>query len=275
MRWERKALDVLRFNFNGKSFSTKDAFEVLNVEKGYAKGTVYRILHDLNDKGLVERLGRGIYRIPKIIEIKEKIKLSDKVEVKIIPGPLSEAKNLLNEKGIEFMITGGSVLYRFYHHLPRRLIHLIYVIKGSGEYAVNSLREIGLRALLNPKLGEISMALENFVERDFFVIREFSVLLGDSDGCASLERALVDLYFESTRKKIPYPEEEVGRIFSKVLRNERMNISNLFMLASRRGIKEEIKVIIKFIMPEVPIEIKNNIKYVNRVLKSIEKEDLR
>ena len=47
------------------------------------------------------------------------------------------------------------------------------------------------------------------------------------------------------------------------------------MLASRRGIKEEIKVIIKFIMPEVPIEVKNNINYVNRVLKAIEKEDLR
>jgi Fe2+ or Zn2+ uptake regulation protein len=261
--------------FNGNSFNTKDAFEVLNAKKGYSKGTVYRILHDLNNEGLIERLGRGIYRIHTIVEIKENISVSDKIEVVVIPGPLMKAKKLLNEKGIEFMITGESVLYRFHHHLPRRLIHLIYVIKGSGEYAVISLKEIGLRAILNPKLSEISMALDNFSERDFFVIREFSVLYGNVNGMASLERALVDLYFESTRKKIPYSEEEVGRIFSKVLRNERINISNLFMLASKRGIKDEIKVLLKFIKPEIQIEVKNNVNFVNKIIKAIEKEDLR
>jgi hypothetical protein len=274
MKWEDMALEALKSRFRSEVFGTEDAFRVLNRKKRYTKGTVYRILHDLCKKGSVERLGRGIYRIPKVVELKEGVVVSEKVTVELIPGPLNKARDLLEEKGIEFMITGGSVLYRF-HHLPRRLIHLIYVVKGAGELTVDLLREVGLRALLNPKRSEINMALENFPERDIFVVREFSDLPGNLDGGASLERALIDLYFESTRGRIPYPEEEVGRIFSKVLRDERINISRLFMLADRRGIKEEMKALVKFIEPEIPVKVKPGIKYVKKVLRAMEKEALR
>ena len=269
------ALKALESRFGSGIFNTEDAFIVLNREKRYSKGTVYRILHDFCKKGSVERLGRGIYRIPKAVELKEPVIVSDKLTVELIPGPLDKARNLLKEKGVEFMITGGSVLYRFHHHLPKRLIHLVYVVKGAGELVVTLLREAGLRSLFNPKHSEVNMALENFLERDIFVVREFSNLLGYIDGIASLERALVDLYFESTRGRIPYPEEEVGRIFSKVLRRERINISRLFMLANRRGIKEEMKALIKFIEPEIPFKVKPGIKYVKKVLWAMEKEALR
>jgi len=274
MKWEDMALKALKSRFGNEIFSTADAFRALNKEKRYRKGTVYRILHDLCKKGSVERLGRGIYRIPRAVELKERVMVPARSAVEFVPSPPSKARDLLKEKGIEFMITGGSVLYRF-HHLPKRLIHLVYVVKGAGELAVTLLRETGLRALLNPRRSEVNMALENFPERDIFVVREFSDLLGNIDGSASMERALVDLYFESTRGRIPYPEEEVGRIFSKVLRDERINISRLFMLANRRGIKEEMKALVKFVEPEIPIKVKPGIKYVKRVLRAMEKEDLR
>jgi len=268
MKWEDMALKVLKSRFRNEVFRTKDAFRVLSKEKGYPKGTVHRILHDLCKRGSVERLGRGIYRVPKVVKLKEGITVSKKLTIELVPGPLNKARDLLKEKGIEFMITGGSTLYRF-HHLPRRLIHLIYVVRGSGELAVTLLRDAGLRALFNPKRSEVNMALENFTERDIFVIREFSDLLGNVDEAANLERALVDLYFESTRGRIPYPEEEVGRIFSNVLRDERINISRLFMLADRRGIKEEMKALVKFVEPEIPVKVKPGIKYVKKVLRAM------
>lgn len=269
MKWKDAALKALKTRFRSEIFSTEEAFRVLNEEKRYSKGTAYRILHDLCKKGSVERLGRGIYRIPTSVELTARATVSDKLTVEVIPGPLTKARDLLYEKGIEFMITGGSVLYRF-HHLPKRLIHLVYVVKGAGELTVTSLREAGLRALLNPKRGEVNMALENFSERDIFVIREFSELLGDVDGAASMERALVDLYFESTRGRIPYPEEEVGRILSRVLRDERINISRLFMLADRRGIKEEMKALVKFIEPDIPVKVRPGTRYVRKVLRAME-----
>ena len=260
------ALESLKSEFGSKIFCTEDAFRVLNRGKRYTKGTVYRILHDLCKKRMVERFGRGIYRIS--AELKG---ASNNLTMELIPGSLNKARNLLKEKGIEFMITGSSVLYRFHHHLPRRLIHLIYVVRGSGELAVTLLRKAGFRALLDPRRNEMSMALENFPESEIFVIREFSNIPGSVDGSACMERALVDLYFESTRGRIPYPEEEVSRIFSKVLRNERINISHLFMLASRRGVKDEIKTLVKFIEPEMPIKVKQGIKHVDKVLRGVER----
>ena len=85
-----------------------------------------------------------------------------------------------------------------------------------------------------------------------------------------MERALVDLYFESTRGRIPYPEEEVGRILSRVLRDERINISRLFMLADRRGIKEEMKALVKFIEPDIPVKVRPGTRYVRKVLRAME-----
>ena len=275
MKWEESAFELLKTRFGKRIFSVADALSVLSEKKKYSRGTVYRLLHDLNEEGFLERVGRGFYRIREVFELKEKVTVSDRFALEFIPNPLIKVADLLKNKGIEFMITGATVLYRFHHYLPRRLIHLIYVIKGAGENTVTILRESGLRALLNPSRGEISLALENFPERDIFVIREFSELRGNINGIACYERALVDLYFESTRERIPYPKEEVARIFSMVLRSERINLTRLFMLASRRGIKEEMKAVVKFIEPKFPVRAKMKNKYVKEFLRSMERGELR
>ncbi|MHA1713021.1 MAG: DUF6577 family protein [Candidatus Ranarchaeia archaeon] len=147
------------------------------------------------------------------------------------------------------MITGPSTLTRFHHLFPRRLIHLICVIKGSDEFATKSLDEAKLRAILNPSRREIKMSLDLFKDRDIFVIREFSMLDGNVYGRACLERALVDTYFETTGRRIPYSELEVGRIIKNAFRNERVNITRLLSLAGRRGIKSELKAIVKEMFP--------------------------
>lgn len=255
--WENTVLDNLRDRFGTKVFHTRDVIDICELKAKYSKGTIYRALHDLVKTGKIERLGRGIYRA-KINDSKsnesiitDRLTLSDRLTVKLIPGSPMEAKELLHSKGIDFMITGGPLFYRYIHNLPKRLIDLIYVTKGAGEFAVFSLREAGLRALLEPTKGEISMALENFSERDIFVIREFSELFGNVNGLASLERALVDLYFETTRGKIPFPKEEVGRIFLNVLRKEPISYSRLIEFANRRGIGKEIQAILEFINPSI------------------------
>lgn len=270
MKWKNTALEILELTFESRVFNTKDAFRALNKRKRYSEGTTYRLLHDLCKEGFIERLGRGIYRIDKSVKPKESITAPDRLTVEPVPGPLAKAKELLRNKGIEFMITGGSVLHRYFHHLPKRLVHLVYVIKGAGEPAVALLREAGLRALLNPNPRDINTALENFPERDIFVIREFSELSGNINGNASIERALVDLYFESTRERTIFPEEEVGRIMFKVLKNEPTSISRLFMLASRRGIREEIEAIAKFVKPELPVKVKGENRHTKKVLKAME-----
>lgn len=272
MKWEIIALKTLESEFRTRIFSTEDAFKILNKKKRYSRGTVYRVLHDLHRRGSIERLGRGIYRIRKrgVAEFEESVTISARLTVEFTPGPLTKARELLKNKGIEFMVTGGSLLYRFFHHLPKRFLHLIYVVKGSGEPAVALLREAGFRALLNPSRSEISLALENFPERDIFIIREFSELLGNVDGSATIERAMVDLYFESTRERIPFPEEEVGRILYNILRSMSISITRLLFFASRRGIKEEMRAIIKLVEPGMPVSIKTMNPHVRKVIKAME-----
>jgi hypothetical protein len=274
--WENSILEKIREKFDSKVFHTYDAISLYELTKKYSKGTLHRVLNDLVKTGKIERLGRGTYRAKtngtKTSEnIVDRLTFSDRLTVKLIPGSPMEAKELLYTKGIEFMITGEAVLYRYIHNLPKRLIELIYVTKGSGELAVSTLREAKLRALLNPTMKEIEFALESFTERDLFVIREFSELNGNVNGFASLERALVDLYFETTRLKIPFPKEEVARTFLNVLRKEPISHSRLKEFANRRGIATEIIDILEFINPSVSPSAKTTNKRATEFLKIIEK----
>jgi len=278
MRWEYEALKHLRQKFNDKIFRLEDAYNFLNSKKGYKKGTVNRVIYDLVKEGLLIKIGRGIYQIPRGVKINASEDLSSSFVVINTLDSLENLQILLNEKGIEYMITGESILYPYSHYLSRRLIHLVYVVNGSGEFTATSINNNGMRAILNPNYKELMIILENFNEQEFFVIREFSFLHGNINGLARIERALIDLYFESTRKKIPYSEEEVGRIFSKVFRNERINISSLFMFADKRGIKNEIQYIVNYIKPNYPIKITNNYInpiYVDAIINAIEHEGIR
>jgi predicted Fe-Mo cluster-binding NifX family protein len=271
MRWEDIILEVLKDGFDDKAFRSKDAMLLLGMRNNYSKGTVYRALHDLVKARRIERLGRGTYKVCfREVTIPDRLALSDKVIVTMVPGSSEEAKKVLRNRGVEFMMTGPALFYRYIHNLPRRLIELVYVIKGAGELAVLSLREAGMRALLNPTRSDVTLALENFSERDIFVVREFSELLGNVDGTASLERALVDLYFETTRNRIPFPEEETARIFLKVTRNEPVSHSRMLLFANRRGIRKEIHLLLDFVQPMTSSSSKVKNKHVNDFLKTME-----
>jgi len=270
MKWTDSALKVLKTMFHNKPFSVEEAAKALKKEKAYSKNAVYQVLHELAKKGFLVRLGRGIYSASdKHIGIGEGVTLSNKVTVEVTSEALKKAEEILEKKGIEFMVTGPSTLARFHHHLPRRQIHLIYVIDGAGEFATKSLEEANLHTIHNPSRDEVEMALEVFKERDIVVIREFAKLEGNINGKACLERALVDTYFEATRHRIPYSEQEVGRIITSVFRSERVDIAHLFRLASRRGIKSEFKSITKEFFPNIPLKGETMNKHVQNVLQGI------
>lgn len=274
MDWIDSASKLLKIKFSERAFSTAEALKLLRREKGYSAGTVYRFLHELTKRGHVSKLGRGLYRMSSEsieVTLRETISVSAKVTVEFTSGPLMEAEKVLKRVGIDFMITGPSTLTRYHHHLPRRLIHLIYVIKGAGETATESLTQAGQRPLLNPSTQEIKLALEMFPDRDIFVVREFSELKGNSEGRATPERALVDTYFEGTRERIPYPKTEIGHIIINALRDTDLRITRLLSLANRRNVAPEFKAILKELMPDLPVEGAEVNKHVVSVLQALDK----
>ncbi|MGA2680171.1 MAG: DUF6577 family protein [Candidatus Bathyarchaeia archaeon] len=254
MKWTSTALDHLKAVFGQESFTTKQATAALKREMGYSHNASYQILHGLVREGLLTKFGRGLYSIAEKKAVQtEAITISDKLIVTLTSGVLIRAEQVLKEKGVEFMITGPSALAGYYHLLPRRLIHLIYVIDGAGEFASTILKKENFLTLLNPRRGEVEMGLETFGDRDVFVIREFAELPGNINGRAVLEKALVDVYFEATRRRIPFPELEVGRIMANAFRTEKIEIARLLSLAARRGVKGEIQSIVKVLVPVVPL----------------------
>ena len=172
------------------------------------------------------------------------------------------------------MITGPSLLSPFIHYFPRKMIHLVYVMKGAGENAMDGLRDAGLRCLLRPNRAEINLALSEFPENDLFIIRESAGIEGAVDGTAILERAFVDTYFETTRRRIPLAAEEFGRMASNAIATRHMSVSHLLRLAGRRGIRPEVRTILENLIPELElpgVHIEND--HVRRVLKGITSMD--
>jgi hypothetical protein len=249
MTWQKRSAALLKEKFGKRAFSTEDAYETLKthsrVKGGYSRGSIHHLLSELCRDNTLIRLGRGLYSFPSnphVVQVTtaDNFDISDKLVVQLLPGKLAEAAEMLRAEGIEFMMTGPSALAKFHHYVARRLIHLIYVIRGSGELAVNALRRKGFRVLLNPMRRDIELALDSFPEADIFIVREYSDLEGNIDGRAILERALVDSYFETTRRRIPYPEEEVARIFENALRTEPISLTRLTRFADARGIVPEM-----------------------------------
>jgi hypothetical protein len=246
MTWEEKSANLLIKRFGRRAFSTEEAYAALRthsrVKGGYSLGSIHHLLYALCKNKELLRLGRGLYAFPSspAIRLAESVHISDKLVVDLIPGALAEAVTALKSKAIEFMATGPSVLAKYHHYVAMRLLHLIYVLNGTGEEAIETLRGKHFMALLNPSLREIELTLETRPEANIFIVREFSSLEGSVEGRALLERALVDSYFETTRRKIPFPEGEVVRIFANVFRNETISLSKLTMFARRRGIAPEI-----------------------------------
>jgi hypothetical protein len=258
MGWKDKALKILKESFSNDGFHAEEAVDLLKRKLGYKPGTTYRLLKDLSDSGKLMKVGYGIYStgVPK----------EGWIVSPSLPSTMERAREPLLNAGVEFMITGPSVLVGYMHLLPRRMIHLIYTLKGSGEHIAEVLGA-EFEVLVNPTEEEVNVAL-NIAEKDLVVVREFSNLSGGRNGVASVERALVDLYFESSRRRIPFPVDEAGRVILSALRNAKIDFAKLNKSASRRGVDEELRAVMKAADINVPDTMTKNIK-INRYVESI------
>ena len=254
MPWTDSVLEIIKKEFGEEPFLVDELVKILEKDTHYSKTAIRQALYQLVKEGSLARASRGIYQVDHIRPLtKGRADLAASFTISFTSPELIEAEKSLIDKGIDFMITGPSALTRFHHLLARRQIHLIYVIKGSGEYASNTLKGKSLRAFLNPNRKQIDVVLQALEEGDVFVIREYSVLEGNLNGRAIIERAIVDTYFEVTRCRIPFSEMEVGRLIANAFHEEKIDISRLLRFASRRGIRGEMESIVNELVPSLQL----------------------
>ncbi len=211
-------------------------FSVREVERllGLKPTSVWQILSRLTREGRVHRISRGRYTISPQPRRNPPVPESSR---KIVA--------LLQAEGIQFTLTGLDLLLDFVQHQPETLFHLIYTPRGAGEWAQSTLRSSTLMPLLEPGTHEIENSIASS-EREIIIIRERQSPVASQENLATKERAFVDLYFESTRRLIPFPVQEVAYIFENMRSTSTLNQPQLIRYAHERKIDGEIEAILEY-----------------------------
>ncbi len=241
MDWKNGALSALKSAFGERPFEAAEALKLLKKTRSYRPGTSYRLLSELEKRGDLEKLGRGIYRAGKKTTALEEPRIPESVE---------RLASELRRNGLRGELSGFPILSAYTNLIPRRVIYLVYAPRGSGEGLAEFFKKKGNFAPVNPSLGELRAVLGATENKDIAVIREVERGFRGKAAVAPAEKAIVDLYFETTRKKIPFSATEAGRVIADAILRAKINIRKLFRAAARRGILEEMRSVVYAIRPD-------------------------
>lgn len=230
-----------------KAFKTQFTREdIFKKFPNYSKEEIIKALRRLLREKKIDRIGWSLYST-QVSGTEPVIHLSDEME---------SIRVLLNDNGINFLITGLDILQEYVNLIPKRVLHLIYVVKGSGEYAKDIIqKKMNLICYLNPSRKEVK-SLFATIESDIIVVRE----VGDSsieyhkEGVAIIEKAIVDLYFETTRRRIPFEASEMAYILKNTLPRVKIDYKRLLRAAARRNIQSEFIRILNTLDIHIPSE---------------------
>lgn len=215
-----------------RQFSVDDVCDVLESKRS----TALWILSNLSRSGHIVRLGRGIYTFDET---------SRSFRVPRLGEEIMKAVDRLRAEGVSFVLTGLDILLPFIQHQPTRMMHLIHTATGAGTWAQSLLKESEFTPVLEPTRQEIEKILDIIPERsELVILREKSSRLASSNSLATLERAFVDLYVETTRELIPFSVQEVAYIFLNMKASLPLNTAQMLRYAHDRSIKSEIQEIL-------------------------------
>jgi hypothetical protein len=227
----------------------KDPFtreDIFNIFSNISKEEIIKLLNKLIRKEKIFTVGRNLYTLQSIGK-EPVIHLSEEVE---------KIRKILNDNSINYIITGLDILKEYVNLIPKRMIHLIYVVKGSGELAKNIIEKKTNRiCVLNPIRTEIRNIFSHYGD-DIIVLREVgeSSIEYHNQGIASLEKAIVDLYFETTRKRIPFSNPELVNILKNIFLGTKIEYTKLIRAATRRNMNAEFVLILKQLDIQLPID---------------------
>ncbi len=240
---ESRIESELMRRINKGPFTRDDLF---NLFPNISREEIIRQLNKLIRKEKIFAVGRNLYTT-QMLGKEPSVHLSEDME---------KIRKILNENGINYIITGLDILKEYVNLIPKRMIHLIYVVKGSGELAKDIIeKKTNRRCILNPTAKEIRNVFVHYGD-DIIVLREVgeSSIEYHNQGIASHEKAIVDIYFETTRKRIPFSNPELMNILKNIFAGTRIEYTRLLRAAARRNIKAELILILKQLGIHLPVE---------------------
>lgn len=213
---------------DAETFTVSDVSSIIKEKKQ----TTYWTLWKLCESGYISRIGKGLYTF---------YKKEEKIEP-IISELGKKVRDILNESGYDFFISGLDVLSVFMEHVPEAY-PVLFVVERNG------LNDI-IESLQSKDIDVID--IKNFPAINRIYRINHLVLLNPTnefqyakDGIASFEKAFVDIFYEVSRRKYPLSLQELVRIYLNMKRRISLNTKRMIKIASRRSIQADIRYIVE------------------------------
>lgn len=215
------------------SFSISDAVGVLKTKET----TVRWVLWNLADQGKITRIGKGFYTFrPKF----------DPVSQPRLSTLAKKVRNVLQESGFQFFISGLDVLSIYMDHIPEKYPVLVFVDKDNIDEAHELLKSQKIYSIIGDKVPEYSKIYQIIPHEEITIVRPTKEFDYAKDEIAEQEKAFVDLYYEVTRASFPLSLGELSRIFLNMQRRNFINEKRLNKVAARRNLHHDIRYILNY-----------------------------
>ncbi len=215
----KKIVSLLKKKLENGIFSEIDIVKILKCKVDKAHYIRFKLLKN----NIISRVCKGYYRFieNKIDYPKETYLLRDKLQT-------------LHKK---FTLTGPSLFGDK---------HLLYVSKGTSKQFSDFLENLGYVVLINPKADNIEILINKANIQKLVVIRENNYFYSSKDCLASMEKAIVDYYFEINHNLFyEFEKLELSKLFPQ------LNLSTLLKCAQLRNQKQQFeKLLSKFRIPK-------------------------
>lgn len=227
-------IDELRDHFSTMDhFQTSDLMEFYrNFEESPKKSTINWRVYSLVNKGILKRIGRGVFKLGESKSFNSVISQ----ELKTL------YKQVQNEfPYIEFCVWNTSLLNKFMLHQPFNFVTLVETEREVTESVFHFLKEQTTSVFLNPDRETI----QNYVSdrNDAIIIKPLiseSPLQEDDEVITpTLEKILVDLFCD-TDLFGTYQGVERSRIFEEAFSRYTINEKMMLRYADRRKRKGEL-----------------------------------
>lgn len=225
----------LKQRFEGlNDFKTIDIADFYrNFEPDLKSTTINWRVYSLVEKGILERIGKGVFKIGKtwvfVPNMDNKTKaISNKLQSKF---PFST-----------FCIWNTSLLNEFSVHISNNHFTLVEVERESLESVFLSLKEKYNAVFLNPNADMLEQYVFNASNPIIVkpLISEAPLQRIKNINTATIEKILVDLFCDEDLFQI-YQGRERNIIFKEAYSKYTINNTKLLRYASRRGRKDELE----------------------------------
>ncbi|GEM_PF-4415408 len=233
----------------GTEFSVSEASKLLNIPIS----TVYAIIRKLLLTREITKLAPKTYAFYEVKKIEPSKEINDLRSL------------LLKIETRRFKFTGLCILESFLHHVPTVLVYTLFVERGSSEDIIRKLEEFKTDILIVPEVTskELELLINKTNAKKILIVKERKYFKYSSAGLASPESAFIDLFFEITRKNLPYFETDLKEIFKTIACDKLVNYSILFNYAHERKVTDEVNHFLKSLSLEIELP-KTVLKWISK-----------